>query len=147
MTQWGFFLSSLVWRLTVLNGQNVIGPSHGRWQFAEEHFSTEPQGLTEMGDSFCECHIFSSGKWKTEEVSKKKPTVETGGNAGRERKRQRQNILWDGKEEEGPLRPKRGIISSLSNAARPHYYIPSWYFIPDLHYVSPRSFTICRGSY
>lgn len=56
---------------------------------------------------------------------KKKPTVETGGNAGRERERQRQNILWDGKEEEGPLRPKRGIISSLSNAARPHYYIPS----------------------
>lgn len=72
MTQWGFFLSSLVWRLTVLNGQNVIGPSDGRWQLAEEHFSTEPQGLTEMGDSFCECHIFSSGKWKTEEVSKKK---------------------------------------------------------------------------
>lgn len=56
---------------------------------------------------------------------KKNPAVETGGNTERERERQRQNILWDRMEEEGPLRPKRGIILSLSNVARPHDYIPS----------------------
>lgn len=149
MTQWGDF-SFLplcdVWQHWMVKTSSVLEIVAGiLWRSS---FPLSRRGLTEMGDSFCKCHIFSSGKWKTEEVSRKKrnPAVETGGNTERERERQRQNILWDRMEEEGPLRPKRGIILSLSNVARPHDYIPSWCFIADIHYVSPRSFRICGGS-